>query len=267
MSGIHPSAIVEDGAKLGADVVIGPYCVVGPNVELGDRVELASHVVVDGYTRVGEGTRIFPHASIGLPPQDLKYKGEKTCLTIGKNNVIREHATMHLGTASGKGETHVGDNCLFMVNTHVAHDCKVGNSVVMANNAVMGGHVSIDDFAIIGGNSAIQQFVRIGKHVMVGGMCGCDSDVIPYGSVAGLREGLAGLNLIGLRRRGFTREEIHTLRRAYRLMFAAEGTLTERVNDVAEMFAESKLVMEVIAFIRADASRPIMQPAGYGRGA
>ncbi len=267
MKNVHPSAVVEDGAKISAKAVVGPYCVVGADVELGDGVELMSHVVIAGHTQIGAGTRVFPHASLGLPPQDLKYKGEKTTLRIGKNNIIREHATLHPGTASGKGETRVGDNCLFMVNTHVAHDCRVGDHVVMANNAVMGGHVSIDDYAIIGGNSAIQQFVRVGKHVMIGGMTGCEADVIPYGSVYGIRDGLAGLNLIGLRRRGFTREEIHTLRRAYRLMFAAEGTLTERVNDVAEMFADSKLVMEVIDFIRADASRPIMQPLTYGRGA
>lgn len=266
MAKVHPTAIVEDGAKLGADTVIGPYCLVGPDVELGDGVELMSHVVISGNTKIGARTRIFPHACIGLPPQDLKYKGEKTYLTIGANNIIREHATLHPGTASGRGETRIGDGCLFMVNTHVAHDCTIGNNVVMANNAVMGGHVTIDEYAIIGGNSAIQQFVRIGKHVMIGGMSGAEADVIPYGSVAALREGLAGLNLIGLRRRGFTREEIHTLRRAYRLMFAAEGTLTERVNDVAEMFADSPSVMEVIEFIRADASRPIMQPSGYGRG-
>jgi UDP-N-acetylglucosamine acyltransferase len=267
MTNVHATAIVEDGAKFGADVVIGPYCIVGAEVVLGDGVELMSHAVVAGNTTVGSMCRIYPHACVGLHPQDLKYKGEKTRLTIGENNIIREHATLHPGTASGKGETRTGKNCLFMVNTHVAHDCIVGDDVVMANNAVLGGHVTIDDFAILGGNSAVQQFVRVGRHVMVGGMSGCDADVIPYGSVAGLRYGLAGLNLVGLRRRGFTREEIHTLRRAYRMLFAAEGTLTERVNDVAEMFADSTLVMEVIAFIRADPSRPIMQPIGYGRGA
>lgn len=266
MGNVHPTAIVEDGARIDDNAVVGPFCILGPNVELAEGVELMSHVVIAGNTSIGPGTRIFPHACIGLPPQDLKYKGEKTSLVIGSNNIIREHATLHPGTASGKGETRVGDNCLFMVNTHVAHDSRVGNNVIMANNAVMGGHASIDDFAIIGGNSAVQQFVRIGKHCMIGGMCGCDSDVIPYSSVAGLREGLAGLNLIGLRRRGFSREEIHNLRRAYRMMFAAEGTLTERVNDVAEMFSGSALVMEVIDFIRADASRPIMQPA-YGKSA
>ena len=266
MGRVHPTAIVEDGAKISDDAVVGPFCILGSTVELADGVELMSHVVISGHTSIGPGTRVFPHACIGLAPQDLKYRGEKTTLVIGANNIIREHATLHPGTASGKGETRVGDNCLFMVNTHVAHDCRIGSNVIMANNAVMGGHASIDDFAIIGGNSAIQQFVRIGKHCMIGGMCGCDSDVIPYGSVAGLRDGLAGLNLIGLRRRGFTRDEIHTLRRAYRLMFAAEGTLTERVNDVAEMFSTSRLVMEVIEFIRADASRPIMQPT-YGKSA
>lgn len=259
MAGVHPTAIVEEGAKIGADVTVGPFCIIGPEVELSDGVELMSHVVVSGHTQIGPGCKIYPHASIGLSPQDLKYRGEKTKLTIGAGTVVREHATLHPGTASGRGETKVGDNCLFMVNTHVAHDCRIGNNVIMANNAVMGGHVSIDDFAIVGGNSAIHQFVRVGKHVMIGGMCGADSDIIPYGSVSGLRQGLSGLNLIGLRRRGFDREEIHTLRRAYRMLFAAEGTLTERVTDVAEMFGESPPVMEIIEFIRADSSRPIMQ--------
>jgi UDP-N-acetylglucosamine acyltransferase len=260
MPKIHPSAIVEDGAKLADSVTVGPFCTVGANVTLADGVTLLSHVVVDGNTSIGANTRIFPGACVGLPPQDLKYRGEPTQLIIGANNIIREHATLHPGTVGGGGVTRVGNNCLFMVNTHVAHDCVVGDHAVMANNAVMGGHVTLGEYAILGGNSAIHQFVRIGKHSMIGGLSGSESDVIPYGSVIGNRDGLAGLNLIGLRRRGFTREEIHTLRTAYRLMFAEEGTLTERVNDVADMFGQSEPVMEIVNFIRADASRPICQP-------
>lgn len=260
MPDIHKTAIVDPKATLADTVSVGPYATVGAHVTLADDVKVLQHAVVDGHTTVGEGTTIYPHACIGLPPQDLGYKGEPTKLTIGKNNIIREHATLHTGTAKGHGITTVGDNCMFMVNTHVAHDCTIGNNVIMANNAVMGGHVTIGEFVIIGGNSAIQQFVRVGKHVMVGGMSGTEADVIPYGLVTGVRAGLSGLNLIGLRRRGFTRDQIHTLRRAYRLLFAAEGTLTERTNDVAELFGDHDAVQEIISFLRADPARPICQP-------
>ena len=261
MPEIHATAIVDPEATLADSVQIGPYAMVGANVSLGDGCIVMQHAVIDGHTTIGEGSTIYPHACVGLPPQDLSYRGEPTRLEIGRNNIIREHATLHTGTAKGHGITKVGDSCMFMVNTHVAHDCTVGNNVIMANNAVMGGHVTIGDFVIIGGNSAVQQFVRIGKHVMVGGMSGTEADVIPYGLVTGVRSGLSGLNLIGLRRRGFTRDEIHTLRRAYRMLFAAEGTLTERTNDVAELFGEHAAVQEIIDFIRAHPSRPICQPA------
>lgn len=260
MPNIHPTAIVDDGAVIHDEASIGPYCIVGAEVKIEKGVVLMSHVVVDGLTTIGEGTVIFPHACVGLIPQDKKFGGEKTRLEIGKYNVIREHATLHPGTAGGGGITKVGSHCLFMVNTHVAHDCVIQDHVIMANNSVIGGHVTVGEYAILGGNSAIHQFVRIGKHAMIGGMSGSEADVIPYGSVTGLRSGLAGLNLIGLRRRGFDRDQIHTLRTAYRLLFANEGTLTERVNDVAEMFKDNEPVMEIIAFIRADTSRPICQP-------
>jgi len=264
MPDIHPTAIVDPAAQLAKSVRVGPYATIGPHVKLADNVVVMQHAVLDGHTTVGEGTTLYPHSCVGLPPQDLGYAGEPTTLVIGKNNIIREHATLHTGTPKGHGTTQVGDNCMFMVNTHVAHDCAIGNNVIMANNAVMGGHVTIDNFVIVGGNSAIQQFVRIGKHVMIGGMTGVESDVIPYGLVTGIRAGLSGLNLIGLRRRGFTRDQIHTLRRAYRLLFAAEGTLTERTNDVAELFGEQDAVQEIIAFIRADPARPICQPVNVG---
>ncbi len=167
---------------------------------------------------------------------------------------------MHPGTVGGGGLTEVGNNGLFMVNSHIAHDCHIGDHVIMANNAVLGGHVYLGDYVIIGGNSAIHQYVRIGRHAMIGGMSGSETDVIPYGSVMGLRDGLYGLNLIGLRRRGFTRDEIHALRTAYRLLFAEEGTLTERVADVAQMFSDNEAVMEIVDFIRADSARSICQP-------
>lgn len=260
MTNIHPTAIVEDGAELGENVSIGPYTVVGPQVKLGDGVCLESHVVIGGDTTVGANTRIFPFASIGLQPQDLKYKGESSRLEIGCNNVIREHVTMNPGTEGGGMLTKVGNNCLFMVGAHVAHDCQISDSVILVNNATLAGHVELGEFAIVGGLSAVHQFVRIGKHAMIGGMSGVENDVIPYGTVTGNRAHLSGLNLVGLKRRGFDRETIHAMRNAYRLLFAHEGTMDERVKDVAEMFPEIEPVMEIVSFIDTDSSRAICQP-------
>jgi UDP-N-acetylglucosamine acyltransferase len=266
LAGVHPTAVVEAGARIGEGVTIGPYCCVGSDVELGDGVELKSHVVVGGKTRIGAGTKIFPFASIGLAPQDLKYHGEHSELVIGRDNIIREHVTMHPGTKDGAMKTVVGDSCLFMVNTHIAHDCVIGNKVVMSNNATLGGHVVIEDFVILGGVSAVHQYVRIGKHAFIGGMSGVEQDVIPYGLVMGDRARLSGLNLVGLKRRGFGREQIQALRTAYRLLFAAEGILSERLEDVAELYRSSAVVMDIINFIRADANRPICQPKGGNAG-
>ena len=260
MAGIHPTAIVADGAQLGADVTIGPYCVVGPKVRLGDGVALVSHVCIDGITDVGAGTRIFPFAVIGHPPQDMKYRGEETRLEIGANNVIREHVTMHPGTTGGGGVTRIGNNCLFMISAHVAHDCQVGNHVVMVNHATLGGHVRVGDFAILGGLSAVHQFVRIGPHAMIGGMSGVEADVIPFGLVMGERARLGGLNVVGLKRRNFSRLDIQALRTAYRLLFADEGTLQERVADVALEFASHPLVHEILDFIREGGNRSICTP-------
>lgn len=260
MSDIHPTAVVADGAKLGVDVVIGPYCIVGADVELGDRVHLQAHVVVEGRTRIGADTQIFSFAAIGNPPQDLKYHGEPSELVIGANNKIREHVTMNPGTEGGGMLTSVGDNCLFMVGSHVAHDCHLGNNIILANNATLAGHVTVGDFAIIGGLSAVHQFVRIGAHSIVGGMSGVENDVIPYGSAMGERARLRGLNLVGLQRRDFSRDQIHTLRTAYRLLFAQEGTLSERLDDVVRLHGGNEAVDEIIAFIRGDTSRAILQP-------
>jgi UDP-N-acetylglucosamine acyltransferase len=263
MSKIHATAIVAPGAKLGEGVAIGPYCIVGANVVLEEGVELASHVVVDGHTRIGPRSKVYPFASLGQGPQHLKYAGEPTRLEIGAENVIREHVTMNTGTVQGGSVTRVGDRNFFMVNSHVAHDCVVGNNVVMANNAVLGGHVTVGDYAVFGGNCAVHQFVRIGRYTMISGACGVAEDVIPYGYAYALyntRASLAGLNLVGLKRRGITREQIHTLRTAYRLLFAEEGTLKERLDDVAEMYRESDAVMEIVNFIRADANRSICLP-------
>jgi UDP-N-acetylglucosamine acyltransferase len=262
MPQIHPSAIVAPGARLAEDVVIGPYCIVGGKVTLGAGVVLRSHVVVDGQTTIGDGSRVFPFASIGLEPQDLKYRGEKSELVIGRNNTIREYVTMNPGTAGGGMITRVGDRCLFMVGAHVAHDCRIGDYVVMANNATLAGHVTVEDYAVLGGLCAVHQFVRIGKHAMIGGMSGVERDVIPYGQVMGDRARLYGLNIIGMQRRGYSREEIQELRNAYQLLFSSEGTLIDRVNETAERFSGIGPVDDIIAFIRADSSRAICQPKG-----
>ncbi len=260
MTQIHSTAIIEQGARLGEGAVIGPYCCVGGMVELGDGVRLHSHVVVAGRTTIGPNTHVYPFASIGHPPQDLKYKGEESELVIGANNVIREHATMNPGTAGGGMITRIGNNCLFMVGAHVAHDCNIANHVILANNATLAGHVAVDDFAILGGLSAVHQFCRIGRHAMIGGMSGVENDVIPYGSVTGNRARLDGLNIVGLRRRGFSRSEVAAMRKAYRLLFAHEGTMAERLEDVAEMYKDNDAVMEIVGFIRSDSSRAICQP-------
>ncbi len=261
MTDIHSTALIGDGAEIGKDVKIGPYCTIGSNVRLDDGVELVSHVVVDGITSVGANTKIFPFASIGTQPQDLKYGGESSRLEIGCNNVIREQVTMNPGTEQGGMLTSVGNNCLFMVGAHVAHDCQVADHVILVNNATLGGHVKIDEWAILGGLSAVHQFVRIGRHAMIGGMSGIESDVIPYGSVIGNRARLQGLNVVGLKRRNFDRETIHALRNSYRLLFAPEGTMAERLEDVAQMMKDIEPVMEIVDFIRADSSRAICQPA------
>ncbi|MEM9138804.1 MAG: acyl-ACP--UDP-N-acetylglucosamine O-acyltransferase [Pseudomonadota bacterium] len=257
---IHPTAIVEDGAVLGADVKIGAYCIVGPHVTLGDGVELISHAVVTGHTQVGARSRIWPFASVGHQPQDLKFSGEESYLEIGEDTMIREHATLNPGTTGGGLYTRVGNNCLFMMGTHVGHDCQVGSNVIMANNATLAGHVEIGDFAILGGLSAVQQFTRIGHQVMVGGMSGVENDVIPFGSVLGNRASLGGLNLIGLKRRGFDRQTIHALREAYRLMFFGEGTLSDRAAEVAEKFAGVQPVDEMTSFVLADPGRSFCTP-------
>lgn len=260
MTQIHPTAIVEAGAEIAEDATIGPFCVVGPKVKLASGVALHAHVVVAGRTSVGEGTQVFPFAVVGGRPQDLKYRDEDSVLEVGAHNVIREHVTMHPGTAGGGLLTRVGSHCLFMVGSHVAHDCVVEDHVVMANNATLGGHVHVGHHAILGGLAAVHQFVRIGPHAMIGGMSGVEYDVIPYGSVMGDRARLSGLNIIGLKRRGFDRDDIHALRTAYRLLFAQEGTMAERLEDVAQMFADRRPVMDIVAFVRAESQRSLCQP-------
>ena len=257
---VHASSIIEKGAEIGKNVKIGPFCHIGSSTLLGDGSLIHSNVVIQGQTEIGSNTEIFPFASIGHAPQDLKFMGEKSILRVGKNNKIREYVTMSPGTEGGGMVTSVGDNCLFMVGAHVAHDCHVGNNIIMANNATLAGHVILGDFAIIGGLSAVHQFVRIGHHAMVGGMTGVEFDVIPFGQVQGDRAHLSGLNLIGLKRRNFSKEKINRLRAAYRMLFADEGTAKERVKDVAETFGQEPAVMEIIDFIKADSHRGVTQP-------
>ncbi|HYD15272.1 MAG TPA: acyl-ACP--UDP-N-acetylglucosamine O-acyltransferase [Hyphomicrobium sp.] len=256
----HPSAIVEDGAKIADGVTIGPFCVVGRDVSLGEGVELASHVVVTGHTTIGARTRIFPFASIGHQPQDLKYKGEPSTLEIGSDCLIREGVTLNPGTQGGGLKTTIGDRCAFLANSHVGHDCRVGNNVVFSNNVMLAGHCEVGDFAILGGGAAVIQFARVGAHSFLGGMSGLEQDLIPYGMALGNRAYLSGLNIVGLQRRDFSRSQIHDLRRAYRALFAQEGTLMERVADVAEEFKDHPTVMEIVAFIKAGGKRSMCTP-------
>ncbi len=257
---IHRSAVVETGARIGPGVKIGPFCLVGAEVELGEGCELFSHVVIAGRTTIGPRAKIYPFASIGHPPQDLKFAGEPSTLVIGSDCLIREGVTMNPGTEGGGLETNVGDRCAFLANSHVGHDCSVGDNVVFSNNVMLAGHCTIQDFAILGGGAGVHQFVRIGQHAFIGGLSGIENDVIPYGMAVGNRAHLAGLNIVGLRRRAFSREQIHDLRRAYRLLFADEGTLKERVEDVAVEFSTHPIVEEILAFIRAGADRAICTP-------
>lgn len=258
---IHPTAIVGDSVKLGNGVSIGAYSVIEGNVEIGDGTRLVSHVSISGNTKIGKNCQIFPFASLGHVPQDLKYHGEPSRLIIGDNNTIREHVTMNPGTEGGGMLTQVGSNCLFMVGAHVAHDCKVGNHVILANNATLAGHVEVGDFSIIGGLAAIHQFVRIGAQAVVGGMSGVEHDVIPYGSVMGERANLAGLNLVGLKRRGFDRDTIHALRNAYKMIFEEEGeTISARAEKAKDKYKDFAAVMDILNFMDDKSSRSLCVP-------
>jgi len=256
---IHKTAIVDSKARIASSVNIGPYCVIGPNVEIDENVTIHSHVNISGNTKIGKGNKIYPFASIGNDPQDLKYNGEETKLIIGDNNKIREYVTINPGTEGGGGLTNIGNNCLFMISSHVAHDCCVGNEVIIANNVPLGGHVIIEDNVVIGGNSAVQQFTRIGKMAMIGGMTGVLHDVIPYGLSTGNRNSLQGLNLIGLRRSKFDNKDILGLSEAYKKIFATKN-LTENISKLNGVFKENPLVKNVIEFITKDKKRSICTP-------
>lgn len=266
MTEIHPTAVVDPRAELDDDVYVGPFSMIGPDVRVGRGSRIESHVVIDGRTTLGAGCRVFPFACLGHRPQDLKFKGEDSDLLIGSNNQIREHVTMHPGTAHGGGVTRIGDDGLFMVGVHIAHDCQVGNGVIMANNATLGGHVVLEDFAFLGGLSAVHQFVRIGRQAMIGGLAGVEADVIPYGMVLGNRAYLNGLNIIGMKRRGIDRDEIQSLRNAYRTLFAAEGTFADRLDEVASQFIAHPHVLEIVDFIRHGDNRSICLPRASRAG-
>ena len=256
---IHPTAIVAPGAEIGRGVRIGPFCQIGPNVTISDGAELVSHVVVDGHTRIGPEVVLYPFCTVGLAPQDLKYRGEPTRCEIGARTQVREHCTIHRGTATGRGITRVGADCMLMAVAHVAHDCTLGDHVIVANNAVMGGHVSIGDHAVIGGAAAIHQFVRIGRAAMIGGVSGVEADVIPFGTVIGNRARLAALNVVGLKRRGFDKGQIAVLHAAFQALFHGPGVFAERLAAARTRFGADPLVGEVLAFIDAPSHRGLIR--------
>jgi len=256
---IHKTAIIDPKAKIASTVDIGPYTVIGPNVEISDNVIIQSHVNITGYTVIGKNNKIYPFASIGNNPQDMKYKGEKTKLLIGDNNTIREYSTINPGTIQGGGITKVGNNNLIMISSHIAHDCIIGNNIVIANSAAIAGHAQVEDYVVIGGNCGVQQYVRIGKMAMIGGMTGVSRDVIPYGLSTGNRNYLNGINVVGLRRGKVINKDIIGLTEAYKDIFKTEN-LTENLSRLNGQFKENTLVNEVLDFINKDKKRPICTP-------
>ena len=256
---IHKSSVIDTNAKISNTVTIGPFCYIGPNVELSDGVELISNVHIEGFTKIGKNTKIYPFAAIGTQPQDLKFKNEKTSLQIGEKNIIREYVTINPGTEGGGSKTIIGNNCLFMISSHIAHDCNIGDNVIIANNVPLGGHVTIEDSVVIGGNSAVQQFTRIGRLAMIGGMTGVLKDVTPFGLSIGNRNYLQGLNLIGLRRKKYDNKKIIGLDKAYKEIFASKN-LHENLSKINGEYKDNELVSEVIRFIEKDKKRPICSP-------
>ena len=261
MTKIHASAVIEPGAQLGNDVVVGPFCVVGPQVVLGDRVELKSHVVISGDTQLGEDTMVFPFSVIGEIPQDLKFDGENSGLVIGARNRIREHVTMNAGTKGGGGVTRVGDDGLFMAGCHIAHDAQVGNRVIVVNSAAIAGHCVLEDDVIIGGLAGIHQWVRVGRGAIIGAVTMVTNDVIPYGLVQAPRGALDGLNLVGLKRRGVARADITALRAAFQMLAQGEGTFQDRTRRLGEE-SESAYVQEIVDFVLGATGRSFLTPGG-----
>jgi UDP-N-acetylglucosamine acyltransferase len=256
----HPAAAIDHKAQIGEGVEIGAFSVIGRDVTLGKNVKIHSHAVITGRTEIGEGCEIHPFAVLGGSPQDQKYRGEASQLVVGAFTTVREHVTMNGGTEGGGHVTRIGSHGLFLAGSHVAHDCQIGDHVILVNNATLAGHVTIEDHAILGGLSAVHQWVRVGAYAFVGGMSGVENDIIPFGMALGNRANLAGLNIVGLKRQGFDREQIHALRKAYRLLFSQEGTLQERLDDVEKMFPGDAPVQRIVDFMRAKADRSFCVP-------
>ncbi|GAB5046385.1 acyl-ACP--UDP-N-acetylglucosamine O-acyltransferase [Thermodesulfovibrio sp. TK110] len=252
MSQIHKTAIISSKAEIDEDVVIGPYCIIGDNVRIGKGTRLINHVQIEGITEIGENCTIFPFTTIGFPPQDIKYKGEKTGVKIGNNNIIREYVTIHRASVSGDGWTVIGDNNFIMAYVHIAHDCKIGNSVIMANLATLAGHVQVEDFAFIGGLVAVHQFTRIGAYAMIGGFSGVGQDVPPFTMASGPRAKLYGLNSVGLKRRGFSEETINILKKAYKILFRDKLQLKEAIEKVKNELPQIPEIKHLIEFIEAN---------------
>lgn len=257
---IHPTAIVAKGAELADDVTVGPYTIIGGHVKIGPRTQVLAHVVIENRTTIGADCLVRNFANLGGPPHHTGYRGEPTELVIGDRNKMWEHVTMHIGTPDGPGVTRVGDDGMFMATSHVGHDCIVGDNVILAHSATLGGHVHVGDFVMVSGLAAVHQHCRVGRYAFIGGLAAVTKDVIPYGMVWGNHAHLEGLNLVGLKRRNFSRETVSALRSAYRLLFAEEGTFQERVDDTAATFGTNAPVMEIIDFIRAEAGRPLCLP-------
>ncbi|WP_274629153.1 acyl-ACP--UDP-N-acetylglucosamine O-acyltransferase [Arvimicrobium flavum] len=265
---IHPTALVEPGAQLGVGVRVGAFCCIGPDAEIGDGVELMNNVTIMGATTLGSGCKVFPQAVLGAPPQNAKHKGGRTTLIVGRNTTIREGVTMHTGTDTSRGETRVGENGNFLAYTHIAHDCIVGDNVTFANLATLGGHVEVGNNVIIGGLTAVHQFVRIGDNAFVGGACGVAGDVIPFGMAEGNKASLRGFNIIGMKRAGIPRQEIYTLRAAYRALFDEARPVSENVERVRTEFSGSPTVLKIVDFITARGKRHfVVPPRGKGRDA
>lgn len=257
---VHASSIVEDGAHVGAGSTIGPFCIVGSKVRLGERVSLKSHVVIEGDTEIGDDTQVWPFASLGHQPQDLKFGGESSKLVIGARNMIRESVTMNPGTSGGGLVTRVGDDCLFMVNVHVGHDCQVGDRVVIANNVSLAGHVTVGNNVVIGGHSGIHQFVRIGQGAMIGVLSAVLADVVPYGTVTGDAARLSGLNLVGLKRRQTSKADMNELRSTFRRLFEGSGTLKERAISLREEKSDNSLIDDLLEFVLSESDRSFCKP-------
>jgi UDP-N-acetylglucosamine acyltransferase len=252
---IHPSAIIDPGAEIGKDVSVGPFAYIGPKVIIGDGCVIGAHAVIESHVRMGRGNRISSFASVGAPPQDLKFRGEDTWVDMGDNNIIREFATVNRGTPGEGGGTRLGDNNMVMAYCHIAHDCRIGNRVVMANGATLAGHVTVEDGAVIGGLTAFHQFVRIGTLCMVGGLSGVGKDIAPYVTAAPGRqrkgEGLFGLNKIGLRRSGMSEEAVSALKKAYTIIFRSKDTLKDALAIVEGEVPQLPEVLHMVEFIRS----------------